>query len=166
MTAGVVVRRARDEELDVVGALVVEAYLTLPRAHPANPYLEHVRDARSRARACEVLVAVDGDGAILGSVTYVPDDTGPYAEVELPDEAGFRMLGVAPAARGRGVGEALVRACMDRARAAGKRGLSLSTGEDWADARRLYERLGFRRDPPCDFDPVPRIRLLAYVVDL
>ena len=39
-----------------------------------------------------------------GCVSYVRDHTSAFAEVEQPGEAGFRMLGVAAAARGRGVG--------------------------------------------------------------
>jgi GNAT superfamily N-acetyltransferase len=166
VTAGITVRRARDAELDAAGALVADAYLTQIHADPANPYLAFVRDARARALECEVLVAVDGSGALLGCVTYVPGPWSRYAELETADEAGFRMLGVAVAARGRGIGEALVRACIDRARAAGRRGLAISTGEEWHAARRLYERLGFRRDPTRDFDPVPAVHLIAYALEL
>jgi hypothetical protein len=37
---------------------------------------------------------VAADGAILGCVTYVPDHRSLFAELEVPGEAGFRMLGV------------------------------------------------------------------------
>jgi hypothetical protein len=33
-------------------------------------------------------------------------------------------------------------------------------------AQRLYERLGFRRDPTHDWSSIPDIHLLAYVLDL
>jgi ribosomal protein S18 acetylase RimI-like enzyme len=33
-------------------------------------------------------------------------------------------------------------------------------------AQRLYERLGFRRDPDHDWSPAPDILLLGYVLDL
>ena len=43
--------------------------------------------------------------------------SGDFGEVlESDDEAAFRMLVVDPAARGRGIGELLVRACLERAR--------------------------------------------------
>ena len=164
MSNGVLVRPARDDELDAAGELVAQAYLTQPNMADAEDYLAVVRDARARSGEVEVLVAVDTAGAILGSVSFVPDHTSRWAEVERPGEAGFRMLGVAPGARGRGVGAALVAACADRARAAGCRAVAISTERDWAAARRLYERLGFERDPERDFDPVPGVHLLAYVL--
>jgi len=174
VTLPVTVRRARSDELDAAGAIVADAYLTLPGMNAegqagedgGHGYLDRVRDARARARVCEVLVAVDDDGVLLGCVTYVPAHDNPYADLQLPGEAGFRMLGVAPGARGRGAGRALVEACVARARDAGRRGIALATGPDMLAAHRLYERLGFRRAVERDFEPVSGIRLLAYVLDL
>jgi GNAT superfamily N-acetyltransferase len=163
VTAGVVVREARDEELDAAGAVVFDAYLSVG-GDADRPYLRFVRDARGRAGVCPILVAVDDAGTVLGSATYVPDHENPFAEVQRPGEAGFRMLGVAPSARGRGIGEALVRGMIDRASAARRTALAISTGDDWMPARRLYERLGFERDPERDFDPVPEVHLIAYVL--
>ena len=52
-------------------------------------------------------MAVDDDGDILGSVTFCPPGL-PVARARRRDGEGeFRMLAVAPDARGRGVGEAL-----------------------------------------------------------
>jgi ribosomal protein S18 acetylase RimI-like enzyme len=62
------------------------------------------------------------------------------------------MLAVAPAAQRRGVGESLVRACIERARATGRRRIVLHTGDWMTTAHRLYERLGFERDPSLDVD--------------
>ncbi|MCU1615175.1 MAG: Acetyltransferase, N-acetylglutamate synthase, partial [Frankiales bacterium] len=82
------------------------------------------------------------------------------------DEAAFRMLVVDPAVRGRGVGELLVRACLDRARAAGKRRMVLSTDPRMRSAHRLYERLGFTRLAERDWSPMPGTDLLVYARDL
>ncbi len=161
--AGIVVRPARDDELDAAGAVVAEAYLTEPGMGPHDDYLDVIRDARGRAAETDVLVAVDPDGTILGCVSYVRDHTSPYAEVEREGEAGFRMLGVAPAARGRGVGTALVEACLDRARAAGRTAVAISSGDSWVTSHRVYARLGFVRAPERDFDPVPGVSLIAWV---
>jgi ribosomal protein S18 acetylase RimI-like enzyme len=166
--SGVVVRDARPDELEMAGRLVAEAYVAagvLDADHVE--YLEEIRAAARRAVHCPVLIAVEeGSGDILGSVTYVPGAGNPYAELEVEGEAGFRMLGVAPAAQHRGVAGALVRACIERARAAGRLGLAISTGDDMAPARRLYEGLGFRRAPERDFDPVPGVHLIAYTLAL
>ena len=63
-----------------------------------------------------MLVAVDDDGTLLGGVTFVPDGDSPLAEHDVDGASSIRMLAVAGTAQGRGVGEALVRACIDRAR--------------------------------------------------
>ena len=173
---GITIREAREDELDAAGALVARAYQGNGTPHGKDTeygeYLDHIRDARGRSAHCPILVAVDADvdadaaGTLLGCVSYVPDAAGPFAELEVDGEAGFRMLGVDPAAQGRGVGQALVEACIARARAAGRRGLAISTGPDMVAAHRLYERLGFRRAPARDFEPVPGIGLWAYVLVL
>lgn len=166
MTDGITVRPARDDELEAAGDLVVAAYRTHREMEDGDGYLAHVRDVRGRATEVDVLVAVDTDGRLLGCVSYVRDHTSPFAEVERPGEAGFRMLGVAPGDRGRGVGRALVGACLERARAAGRTGLVIVTAPSWTDAQRLYERMGFRRAPDRDFEPVPGIGLWAYEITL
>jgi len=163
---GFVVRDARPDELAAAGDAVVLAYRALG-GDPHEPYLAEVRDAAGRARHCPVLVAVDSaSGAVLGSVTYVPDRRNPFTELAHEDEGEFRMLGVDPGARGRGVGAALVRACIDRARADGRRGMVISTAPVMRAAHRLYEGMGFRRAPERDWVPVPGLVLWAYVLDL
>jgi ribosomal protein S18 acetylase RimI-like enzyme len=61
----------------------------------------------------------------------------------LPDDASLYLIGVAPAARGLGLGRSLLRSCVDRAIAAGRRGIVLSVRTDNAAAIRLYEDAGF-----------------------
>lgn len=133
--------------------------------HRVGDYADSLRDVDTRAKHADVLVAVDDDGTILGSVTNVPDG-GEYGEIARDDEAEFRMLAVAPEAQGRGAGTALVRACVDDARRRGKSAIVLSTGPWMTIAHRMYERLGFVRDPARDWTPVPGIVLLAYRLDL
>ena len=166
--SGVTVREARPDELDAVGRLVAGAYVAAGVLDAEDgPYLEEIRDAARRAAHCPVLVAVEeGSGEILGSVTYVPAAGNPYAELEVEGEAGFRMLGVAPVAQRRGIGGILVQACVERARAAGRVGLAISTGGDMVPAHRLYEGLGFVRAPERDFDPVPGVHLVAFTLAL
>ncbi len=55
-------------------------------------------------------------------------------------------LFVRPDARGRGVGEALLRAARDHARAAGAARMTLSTAVDNSAAHALYVRAGWTRD--------------------
>jgi ribosomal protein S18 acetylase RimI-like enzyme len=143
--------------------LVVAAYRTLGDAG-GEFYERELRDVAGRAESSEVLVATVA-GHIVGCVTFV-DGEEPLSQVDDPDAATIRMLGVAMEARGRGVGERLVRACIDRARAAGRRRIRLDTRTSMKSAQRLYERLGFQRDPDHDWSPADHILLLGYVLDL
>jgi ribosomal protein S18 acetylase RimI-like enzyme len=158
-TESLIVRRARPEELSAAGAVVAQAYLV--DGHDEESYLPVLADAASRAEDGEVLVAVDGAGEVLGSVTFAAPPS-PLAELSRDDEAEFRMLGVSPAARGRGVGTALVQACLVRARELGRAGIVISTEPDMNAAHRIYERFGFVRDPERDWRPLPDVPLLAY----
>ncbi len=160
----VTVRAIRPEEQQAVADITVATYADVLGPFLDADYRSELSDVARRAQQAVVLVAVDGDGRVLGSVTYVPGP-GPYAEFEGPDEAGIRMLVVAPEARGRGVGAALVVACIEQARADGRARLSLHTTPTMVVAQRLYQRLGFRRAPERDWSPGDLL-LLGYVLDL
>jgi ribosomal protein S18 acetylase RimI-like enzyme len=158
------VRAAVPAEYEAVGEIVVEAFSADGQldAPDAAFYADVLRDVASRASAAEIIVALD-DGVVVGGVTFVPHG-GPMADIAQDDEAEIRMLGVAPDAQGRGAGTALVRECI--ARSAGTRRIVLSTQTGAHGAHRLYERLGFRREPARDWAPVPGVDLLCYVLDL
>jgi ribosomal protein S18 acetylase RimI-like enzyme len=160
----VTVREALASEYEALGALTLAAYESLD-GMPIGDYADELRDVADRATNAEVMVAVDDAGRLLGCVTYVPG-LSKYAEFSDPDAAGIRMLAVDPAARGRGVGEALVRACVARARSAGRARIVLHTTRWMASAQRLYARLGFDRSPDRDWEPEPDMVLLAYELPL
>ncbi|MFE0103950.1 GNAT family N-acetyltransferase [Streptomyces sp. NPDC059009] len=188
------IRQARAQEYEALGAVVARAYRAdgLLDFEESDGYEEQLRDVAGRAAAARILVAVDGGtdgragedgtggragdggtggragdgGRVLGGVTFV-ESGGPMAELARAGEAEIRMLAVAPDARGRGAGEALVRACVERARAVeGCVRVILSTQPTMHAAHRLYERLGFVRVPERDWLPVPDVRLLAYELEL
>jgi len=159
----IAIRSVRLAEYAVAGDLVVEAYRTLGDEGDEF-YEQQLRDIGGRVEESDVLVA-ESEGRVVGCVTFV-DGLKPLSEVEDPDAATIRMLGVATEARGRGIGEALIRACIDRARASGRRRVRLDTRTSMAGAQRLYERLGFRRAPDHDWSPAPGILLLGYVLAL
>lgn len=164
------IREARPHEYERLGDILVEAYSTYAAidagyAAALPDYAVQLRDIASRAVVCTILVAVDEEGQILGGVTYVPGPD-PYAESEEEGEATIRMLAVAPRAQGQGIGRALTEACIELARAQGRRRIALTTMPVMTRARRLYERLGFRRVPGRDWSPVTGISLLGYELDL
>jgi ribosomal protein S18 acetylase RimI-like enzyme len=145
------IRTARADEYERVGELTVAAYELLPVDHLFGGYDDGIRDTAGRARGAEIVVAVE-DGVVIGAVTYAADTSSPWSEWTEPGEAQFRLLAVDADARGRGAGEALVRACMARAEAAGQP-LMIHTTPWMEAARRMYERLGFTRRPDRDVPP-------------
>jgi ribosomal protein S18 acetylase RimI-like enzyme len=76
------------------------------------------------------------------------------------------MLAVDPTAQGAGVGEALVRACLSRAEAAGANAVVICVRDMSHRAQRLYAKLGFYRVPALDWEPVPGVILWALRYDL
>lgn len=158
------IRPARAEELTAVGELTVAAYVADGLLDPDSWYAHELRAADKRAAEAELVVAVDGHD-LLGTVTFAQPGT-PWAEVSQPDEAEFRMLAVDPAARRRGVGSALARWCVDRAREQGCTAVAISSHPDMHTAHRMYERMGFVRAPERDWSPSDEVRLVAYVLDL
>ena len=166
MTPPLTVREVRPQEHEALAALTVAAYRALLGDDLDLEYATELADVAGRAAQAEVLVAVDpADARLLGGLTYIPGP-GPMAWFDGPDEAGIRMLAVAPEAQGRGVGAALVAACMDRARAAGKSRVLLHTTAPMTVAHRLYQRAGFRRQPERDRTLDGGLVLLAYAADL
>jgi len=155
-------RRAQEGEWAAVGELTAGAYLADGAMGADDPYYNVLRDAASRAREADLWVAVDGDGVLLGTVTWCPAGSS-YRELAGPEESEFRTLAVAPAGRGQGVGEALVRHCIRLATEAGSTAVVISTAQWMRTAHRLYQRLGFVRAPERDWSPRPDVTLLAMV---
>ena len=155
------VREIRPADFAALADITVRAYADL--LSPSDTaYLEELADVAGRAAAVPVLVAVDGDGNVLGGVAYVPGPGTPLSEAEREGEAGFRMLAVDPAAAGRGIGRALTEACIARARAEGRTGMTLYTLPTMRVAHRLYESLAFVRDPERDWEYLPGEWIWSY----
>ncbi len=154
------IRRVLPSEYDEVGELTARVYLD--DGFGSASYEPVLRDVAGRDRDAVVLVAVC-DARIVGAVTLAAGG-GPWAEQSADGEAEVRMLAVRPAARGAGVGEALVRACIALSRDRGCAVLRLSTEPTMLAAHRLYARLGFRRTPERDWEVIPGLVLLGYVL--
>lgn len=154
-----IVREALPDELAVIGDLRVAAY-------QADGFLSETPGYTATLRALggsgtdDVLAAVDG-GQILGTVML---QHWPYAGKVVwgPGEAEIRALAVAPRARGRGIGRALVTAVMERAIDRQVRHLLLFTLPQMRAAHHLYAEAGFSRLPDRDWSPEPGVILLAY----
>ena len=92
-------------------------------------YAAHHDPEREAAWIAEV------DGERAGCIFLVADDE--------PGVAKLRILLVTPEARGLGVGTLLVETCLDFARNAGYRRVTLWTNDVLVSARRIYEAYGF-----------------------
>jgi GNAT superfamily N-acetyltransferase len=142
------IRRAADPA--VAGALadvlldVVEGGASVGFMHPLPraKALAYWQDALAcAARGERILLAAEdtASGTIIGTVQVV------HATPEnQPHRADIAKLQVHRSARGRGLGEALMRAAEAAAREAGKTLLVLDTVTG-SDAERLYARLGWQR---------------------
>lgn len=158
---------AEPADYSAIADLTLAAYDALPGPPVGDDYRRHLADVASRAAGAVVLVARGpgrtGEPAVLGSVTYVPDDRSPLAENLGPGEAGIRMLAVAPRAQGQSVGTALVEACVARARSEGKRSIALYSTRWMRTAHHLYTRAGFCREEARDWEVEPGFILLSFV---
>jgi ribosomal protein S18 acetylase RimI-like enzyme len=157
------VREVRPREYGDAGRVTARSYreFVRPGEEDWDEYLDSIADVAGRIDRTVVLVAVDG-ARILGSVTLEVERTIGDDDAELePGTAHVRMLGVDPEARGRGIGGALMAACVDLARARGKHTLTLRTTDRMLVAQRMYRAMGFARDPDNDLS-FPDLHLLAF----
>jgi len=157
-------RRARSDEYAAIGRLTVAAYDPFLLG-PEDFYRARLADTATRDAEAEVWVAAGADESVLGAVTVCPPGS-PWREIAHEGEGEFRMLAVAPAAQGRGVGRALTGLVIDRARDDGDRSIVLSSLDLMTTAHRLYESLGFVRAPERDWRPQPDVSLLVYTLEL
>ncbi|HUG86048.1 MAG TPA: GNAT family N-acetyltransferase [Euzebya sp.] len=146
---GMTIRLVTPAEHGVVGRLTLAAYDAVGTMSPR--YRAEMADTAGRvADGAAVWVAVDTDtGEMLGAVSFVDRDN-PHFEAPEVGDCGFRMLAVAPAAQGRGVGRALVQHCIDHATALGRHRLAIHTMEWMVGAQAMYSAMGFVRRPDRD----------------
>ena len=114
--SGVAVRTAERREAERIGELVVAAWHELRDEIPPvifDVYVDESADVAARWEEAEVLVA-ELDSEIAGTVTYY-SDAGREGLGFPSGWAGFRTLAVDPARRGRGIGQALLAGCIERA---------------------------------------------------
>lgn len=163
----VVITAAEPADLPEIGRIAVDAYRADGQLDGGvdGHYGKELADAARRARDSELLVAKDSaTGAVLGSVAVCRHGT-PLAEISRPAEFEFRMLAVDPPAQGRGVGKALVDACVERARRSGARAVVICTRAGFS-ARHMYEAMGFVRIPERDWTPIDDVHLIALSLPL
>ena len=146
----VLIRDAREADLDRAARVMVAAYREYePLLHPDawQVYATDIAAVRSRFDSSRLIVC-ERDGRLDGAVTFYPPGGFPLVP---PAWACFRLLAVAPDARGRGVGRALVDGAIRRAKATGAEALAIHNAAFMEVALKLYERIGFTPEPQFDF---------------
>ncbi len=132
-----------DGLVTAMGALVRQLSRSSPP--PSAAEVEEI----VRSPACHLLIARDGDGTIVGTLTLavfrIPTGLRAWIEDVVVDEA----------ARGKGVGAALTNAAIRVANGRGARTVDLTSRPSREAANRLYQRLGFvaRETNVYRFDP-------------
>ena len=128
-------------KVDEVTPALVEAFVRLtPQLSKSNPPpAEDQLRQIVESPATVLFMAVDGDGRYVGTLTLalfrIPTALRAWIEDVIVDEA----------ARGQGVGEALNRAALERARQVGAKTVDLTSRPSREAANRLYQRIGFHQ---------------------
>lgn len=162
MSDSVLIRQADPSEYGRIGHVAVEAFSS--SFEVSDDYRADLLDISGHAKKFNIWIAVDNapkrraaaaDDAddeatadrILGLVlTPKTAELNPSeASITYPGEREFRMLGVIPAARGRGVGRKLINQAVRQLGALGVRTVGIHTGLRMVGARHLYESYGFTR---------------------
>ena len=129
----VAIREVTDVDDDLIGAMA----RLIPQLSRSNPAPDAAALREIVSSGASVLLVAEDDGVIVGSLTLVlfriPTGFRAWIEDVVVDES----------VRGRGVGEALNLAALDRARAAGASTVDLTSRPSREAANRLYQRLGF-----------------------
>lgn len=162
----VVVRLVREDEHALVADLLERAYTADYTI--SDEYRASLRAVAERAAEHEVWVAVRDAGpgpALLGSVA-TPRAGRTISDLARPGELDFRLLGVDPAARGRGIGRLLTEHVVALAAARGLTRVVMNSGPQMVGAHRLYLSLGFERLPERETRVVEAGTLLAFGLDL
>ena len=149
------IRPAIDADVDALRGVIARAnepFRGLVGPSLFASYLASAMDVEGRLAEAEVLAA-ELDGRPVGTITLYRDAGDEGMPVRFPDAtAGIRATAVDPAARGLGIGRALVDACIARAVDAGASAVGLHTARFMVAAITIYERCGFVRSPRHDFE--------------
>lgn len=170
------IQRCTEESVPAVGAFYDEVVLNMD-AHNANyPKWEYkiypsVGSVRERTQH-GVQYFCKENGRICGAFVLSDDPGGAYEKgswscsLERGEYLVIHALAADPNAAGTGIGQHMVRFCMDLARLHGCKGIRLDVVPDNLPAIRLYEKMGFTLAGEADLErgieAIPVFRLYEY----
>lgn len=97
-----------------------------------------------------ILIALNEQNEPIGMIICATH-LNPYKQTASSQEAEMQLLAVKPASRKSGAGELLCRAFEKKAAELGYSELVLSTQPSMSAAHKLYEKLGYKRNPARDW---------------
>jgi predicted N-acetyltransferase YhbS len=150
-------RDAQESDRDTIRDVTLEAFADYASAPFWEEYRSYILSMLLDIQPAEQIVA-EQDGRIVGAVLLYPTGA-----TECPE---IHLLAVASAARGQGIGVALVQECIRRSSQAGAPALTLFTSDIMATATRLYLRMGFVRVSEFDFQATPDVIAKFYRLPL
>ncbi|MFJ5769311.1 GNAT family N-acetyltransferase [Psychrobacillus sp. NPDC093180] len=156
MTSVITIDVVQETEKEAVGRLLVESYSQYKDSYAnIQDWLNYAYDLTSSVnnpKVEKILVAKDGE-EILGTLQLFTNSETAYNKPDLEiDSPIIRMLAVSPAARGKGIAQALMKESIKYARGIGANHIYLHTSDKMSKAIRLYEYLGFKRDRSKEFN--------------
>ena len=142
MNSQVILRDARRDEVAAIVAMLADDMLGGAREVTREPLPQSYYsafDALARDPNNRLLIA-ERDGETVGTlqITFIHGLSRQGAKRAL-----IEAVRVAAPYRGKGLGEEIIRAAIEMARAAGCAMVQLTTDKSRKDAHRFYERLGF-----------------------
>lgn len=165
----ILIRDARESERDAIRDITEKAYVEYVEAMTESLRVEYCRRLLTTLETQGLVdrIVAEYGGNIVGSVLLYPSASSANERViRNPGWAELRLLAVLPSARGRGVGAALVKECIRRARNYGAKTIGLHTKDEMHSAVHLYERLGFVRFHELDFSPATGVVIKGYYCSL
>lgn len=137
-----ILRRAERADLPAIVQLLADDKLGVARengADPLAPCYVTAFDAIAASDASELIVA-EQDGGVVGclQLTIIPG-----LSLRGTTRGLIEAVRIAAPRRGQGLGAALMRHAIERARARGCGMVQLTTNAQRAEAQRFYRRLGF-----------------------
>lgn len=155
MITQITIEEMKEEEKEAVRHLLMKSYSEYKDSfyHPTawKEYSAAIQSSIDNPHIEKILVAKI-DQQILGTLQLFESSEKAYQRPELQIVTPIiRLLAVDPEARGRGVAQELLKTGVLYARSKGASKLYLHSGDVMQKAIRLYEWLGFKRDPTKEF---------------
>ncbi|GAA2182583.1 hypothetical protein GCM10009785_22460 [Brooklawnia cerclae] len=161
----VVVRQAGHDEFGAIGDVLDRAYDTSYGID--DDYRDELHHLERFDGLADVWAARIDDDLVGALITPAAGQPSNYVVDPPVPEIGFRMLGVDPAGRGKGVAKALIAHVIELGRERGAQRVGIYSAEHMLQAHAMYRRLGFVRQPWRDSHiPGSDVPLFAFVLDI